>query len=495
MNNRSYSFILILALLLLGDVRPARAFTLGGPFTSWQQAAIGYQLSSFDLSGPMNISEEYRINVPDLTYAFDSTFLNYFGSQGETAIIEAFNILNSVPSVSSIDLNNFPLQAKGPINFTALNLNLLDIKSFTLGTLVAQMGLGAPERFTWCLRDRVVIANTGTTNYLVIQRNFDPFQPRVPTNVVNGTTYTYTVFDPVPPATLVGGLVVGGNYSDAIEVPVDPLASDFSTLGGIESSDPFREENLSFGEYFTGFTRDDMAAWRYIYAPNNFNIEDPPTGVALSSNTIIQSPFFSFPGASNSLSTNPLVTTALRPGVQKISFNRVVFDSLVGTTLGITNEYQDTYITNGTFNTQLLERAQTEPDILFRAEDLGTDIDGTPVRFTRTDPTGSWVDNSALNTVGGGGGGGGGGGELYGPGVIEPLITMTFTRVGPHRINNLPFFVDENQSIAGFAWAHFDTANIFAIFPNGSDVDDIESRIRGGETTVRPGGSPFSQDP
>lgn len=486
-------FALLALLSVFGGGAKLQAFTLGGPFTSWQQAAIGYQLSADDLSGPMNISEEYRVNVPVLNYAFDSTFLNYFGSKGETAVNEAFAILNSIPKAGDINLNDFPLQAKGPINFTALNLNLLDMKSFTLGTLVAQLGLGAPERFTWCLRDRVVIPNTGTTNYLVIQRNFDPFQPRVPTNVVNGTTYTYTVFDPVPNVILIGGGTLG-NYADAIEVPIDIVASDFSTLGGIESPDPFRGGNLAFGEYFTGFTRDDMAAWRYLYAGNNFNIEDPPTGVALSSNTFVKSPFFSFPGASNALSTNPLVTTAVRPGIQKVQFDRVVFDSLVGTTLDLTNEYQDTYITNGTFFTQLLERAQTVPDILFLAEDLGQNPVGAPFTHTRTDPNSGWVDNSAINTAGGGVGGGGGiGGELFGPGVIEPLIQISFNRVGPHRINNLPFFVDENQAFAGFAWAHFDTANIFAIFPNGSDVEDVESRIRDGETTDRPGGSPFTQ--
>ena len=485
-----FNLVALMGLLVLGGGAELRAFTLGGPFASWQQSAIGYQLSVDDLSGPMNISEEYRVNMPVLNYAFDATFLNYFGSQGETAINQVFDILNAVPTTDDINLNDFPLQAKGPENFTARNLNLLDMKSWTLGLMVAQLGLGAPERFTWCLRDRVVIAGTGTTNYLVIQRNFDPVQPRVPTHVVNGIPFTYTVFDPVPTTNMFSGSVVG-TYADAVEVALDPTVSDFASLGGIESPDPFRRNNLSFGEYYTGFTRDDMASWRYLYAANNFNIEDPPTGVTLSSNSISGgSPFLSFPGASNSLSTNPLVTTALRPGMEKIGFERVVFDSLVGTTLDVTNEYLDVYITNGTFFEQLLERAQTEPDILFRAEDLGQDATGAPLASTRTDPSGSWNDNSSINSVGGGGGG-----ELFGPGVIEPEIEITFNRLGPHRFNILPFFVDESQSVAGFAWAHFDTANIFAIFPNGSDVEEIESRIRGGETTDRPGGSPFTQDP
>ena len=480
MRNRFQNLTLLLALALMSVTGRLEAFTLGGPFTSWQATAIGYDLDAIvgrdDFSGPMNLSEEYRVNVPRLNYAFDATFLTYFGAQGETAINQAFDVLNTLPSADSIDLNNYPLQAKGPINFTALNLNLIDIKSLTLGTLLAQIGIGAPERYVWCLRDRATLPNNAGTNYLVIQRNFDPFQPQIPTNAVNGTIYTYTIFDPVPGPTT--------SYADAVERPVDPAATDFSTVAGIENPDPARGVNLGFGEYFTGLTREDVAAWKYLYSRANFNIEDPPTGVTLSTNSSVNGSPFVIVGVSNLLATNVLVTTALRPGVGDLNFNRIVLDSLVGSVLNLTNEYVDNFITNGSFESQVIERVQTEPDILFAAGDIGTDAFAMPLAVERTTST-SWNDNSALNTLGSGAG------ELYGPGVIEPNVVITFNRIGPHRLNANPFFQDERTSSAGFAFGHFDTANIFAIFPNGSNVDEVENRIRAGETTDPGLVSPF----
>jgi hypothetical protein len=481
---------MLLLLLSMSSVPRVQAFTLAGPYASWQTTAIGYQLTVDEIAGPMNISEEYRVNMPVLNYAFDSTFLHYFGSKGETAINEAMGIMNAIPSADSLDLNDFPLQAKGPINFTALNLNLIDMKSLTLGTMLAQFGIGAPERYVWCLRDRATLPNNAGTNYLVIQRNFDPFQARIPTNVVNGTIYTYTIFDPVA-VFLTAGTTIGA-YADAVERPVDPVATDFTTLAGIENSDPARGGNLGFGEYFTGMTREDAAAWKYLYSGNNFNIEDPPTGVALSTNSFIAGSPFQVAGASNTFVTNVLVTTALRPGVGSIELDRVVFDSLVGTVLNVTNDYIDSFITNGIFDQQVLTRIQTTPDILFRSEDLGTIGFASPVEILRTDSAG-WTDNSSINSANGSLGTGTGGG-LAGPGVIEPAIEIVFNRVGPHRINQDPFFLDENTvAIQGFAYAHFDTANIFALFPNGSDVEEIEARIRGGETTTQPNESPFGQ--
>ena len=40
----------------------------------------------------MVLGEEYRWNVPVLTYAFDQSFLDYFGSNGVAAVEKAFQI-------------------------------------------------------------------------------------------------------------------------------------------------------------------------------------------------------------------------------------------------------------------------------------------------------------------------------------------------------------------------------------------------------------------
>jgi|GEM_PF-539052 len=493
-----------LALVLLAiyaSIPSVFAFSLLGPFTSWQDSSIGFDLpAGIETGGPMNLGEEYRSNLPFANYAYDSTFLNFFGSKGITAIDEAFTVLNDLPRAESIDLNDYPLQAKGPINFTAANLNIVDLKSLTLGSILGQFGVGSPERWTWIIRDRTTPA-AGATNYLVIQRNFDPFTFQ-PTNAVNGTLYTYTIFDPIQ-------ILAGATYSDAVERPIDPSAIDFSTLAGINNPDPLRAGNLGPGEYFTGLTREDAAALKYLYRYNNKNIEGLSGGggggaggggggggagggggsvgnITLSSNAPNQSPFFGVPGATNAFQTNALVNQAIRPGMGKISFRKVFFDSLVGTTLDITNEFVDTFITNNIVSQQRLQRGSTFPDILFRADDLGVNIDSSPVLFDRSVASGNFVDNNALNTAGGALGGE----PAAGPGTIDMDIVISFSRLGPFRLNDFPFFLDENQSIAGGVFGHFDTTTIFSVFPDSASVEEIEKTV-GSSGTTGTGVSPF----
>ena len=447
------------------------AFTLLGPFTTWQNAAIGYDLPiTAETGGPMNIGEEYRVNIPELTYGYDSTFLNYFGTKGVTAIDEAFAILNALPTADAIVPNNFPLQAKGPINFTAANLNIIDIKSFVLGTMLGQFGVGNPERYTWCLRDRATLP-TGETAYLVIQRNFDPDSFGY-TNVVNGTIYTYTVFDPIT----IGGVT----YADAVERPVDPAADDFTTLAGVENADPLRGVNLNVGEYFTGLTKDDAAALRYIYRSGNYNIEDLTTGITLSTNPVNRSPFNPI-GGTNTFTTNTLTGLALRGGIGKVSFRKLGFDSILGTTLSYTNDYVDRFITNNVVSNQRLERVVTVPDIVFVADDLNTLPDTSPVVVTRT-LSNNWVDHSSDNTVGASGN--------SGPGVIVPSFTIAFSKLGPSRVNLTPFFLDENNFVfIPPIFGHFDTRTIIAVFPAGSSIATVEATV--GTASAGTGVSPF----
>ena len=453
-----------IACLLLAVV-PARAFSLLGPFAAYQATAIGYNLSiiGVETGGPMNLSEEYRWNVPTLNYAFDSSFLNYFGQDGVTAVTEAMTILNAIPGASSMTptLTEFPLSSKGPQNFKAGNLGILDLRSTTLGIVLSQMGLGNPERWTWCLRDRQTPA--GSTNYLVVQRNFDPVT-WVPTNVVNGTLYTYEVHDPVftPPST---------TYADAIEMRVDSLATEFTSVAGVENPDPAQVGNLQAGEYYTGITRDDAGGLRYLLRRGNFNIEATLGDVVLDTN-FVSSPFGAPPGVTNSANTNVLVATALRPGIDKVNLSRVNFDSLLGTTFSTTNQYTDSYVTNGVVTNQVVRRIVIAPDIVFTAADLGTVGGGSSAPFSilRTTTSG-WTDNSALNTVGPFGG------TLDGPGVIQPSIQITFSRVGPHIINSTPFFLREATGFRGFTWGYFDTTTIFAVFPNGTTIQALESQV------------------
>ena len=93
--------------LLTGPVS-GFAFSLLGPYADWMDVQKGYQLAG-DIGGPMNIGEGYRWNLPVVTYGFDRSFLDYFGSNGVAAVEGAIGILNALPPASSVVLTNYPL--------------------------------------------------------------------------------------------------------------------------------------------------------------------------------------------------------------------------------------------------------------------------------------------------------------------------------------------------------------------------------------------------
>ena len=54
-----------------------------------------------DVGGPMDINAEYRWNVPVITYGFDQSFLDYFGTNGVIAATPASGVHTSVVSAES----------------------------------------------------------------------------------------------------------------------------------------------------------------------------------------------------------------------------------------------------------------------------------------------------------------------------------------------------------------------------------------------------------
>lgn len=483
------------AMLIAVMALPVQAFSLRGIRDTWQSAALSYGVLASDLGGPMNLGEEYRLNVPLLTYGFDSTFLNYFGSNGVVAVDAAFAILNAIPHVSQMSstLAEFPTQSKLQ-NFTAQTLGIQDMKSTVLGIMVAQMGLANPERFVWTLRDRQVFGTPPVTNYLVIKRNFNPITLN-PDSFVNGTLYTYDIREFINPT-----------YSDAVERPVDPQATTFSSVASVDDlNGPSAglATALNAGEFFTGLTRDDMGGLRYLLRFNNFNVETISPGVTLVPQSALgvfgpnggASTFLFGPGgiqfsspwgpsgtnvATNVIvTTNTLVTTALRPGIGKVSFQKVLFDSLLYSTLSVTNIFTDTVITNSISTNQLVRRIQTVPDILFTAADLGQVVAAgvpTPILFTRSQIP-NWTSFAGLNTVGGGA-------ARPGPGVINPgagaaaAITITFSTLGPYFNNSTPFSLSEVGP--GFVWGYIpNVTDQPIVFPDGTTVQDLENRVLG----------------
>jgi hypothetical protein len=262
--------------VLAAGLPAAQAFVTGGPIANggdpWQINDLGYALPG-DLVAPKNIGEDYRRNMPVLYYAFDETFLDYFGSNGVWAVDQAFAILNNLTNVSSYsaDLSEIPLEA-ARFNQTAGALNLLDVKSAVLSLLVEQMGLADAIRYTWTLHDRVAGANCPIGNqYLVTKRNFgivpsdlDQLQY---SSYVNGVLLSYYILEYCanPPP--------GGPVSQTVPIPVDVPINSFR-FTPVSSWDV---NSLIPGGYYTGLTRDDVAGLRYLLRAGHVHWEDNPT--------------------------------------------------------------------------------------------------------------------------------------------------------------------------------------------------------------------------
>jgi hypothetical protein len=259
-------------LLLASGLQSGWAYSLGGPIGNggpvgdeWQNQAIGYGLPG-DINAPKNWGEEYRRNTPVMYYAYDQNFLDYFGSNGVAAVDSAFAVFNSLTNVDSYSqaLNEFPFESRHQ-NYQAQALGLLDLKTFTIGAIVEQLGLTDPIRYNWTLHTRFLPAGgvcPPDEEYLIVERNFDPpigSLTTVPyTPYVNNTLYSYVIQE----------ICSGPNpLSLAVPFSVDPLADTASPVASLG--------NIFWGDYYTGLTRDDVGGLRYLLSTNNINFELP----------------------------------------------------------------------------------------------------------------------------------------------------------------------------------------------------------------------------
>lgn len=325
---------LAFAVALLLTASKGMAFSLLGPYDAWQNAGLGYNPLNSDIGGPKNLTEEFRWTIPVVTYGFDDNFINYFGTNGVKAVEGAFKILNDLtitPSASAINadpskLANLPTSTMRE-NSTASGLNLIDLRSTALSHILEEMGLASAERYTWTLFARAV-DGVPSTNYTVIQRNFDPFTYQ-PSSYVNDTRYTYRIVEFAPPPVA---------FTDAIEVLVDTTA-DANTSVSSSSAGLF-SANLSAGIFFNGLTRDDVGGLRYLYNPNNINREDLPPGtqVVVTNKDVFQTitnidlTLFS----SQTLTSPPAALLAQYPNLI-ISSTNIYSSNVVTTNLVLTN--------------------------------------------------------------------------------------------------------------------------------------------------------------
>ena len=459
------------ALVLSGNLL---GFSLQGPLADWMTERLGYnRFGPAHYGGPMVLGEEYRWNVPQVYYGFTPEFIHFFGARGIAEVDQAFAKLNALPPASKMQPESFPLTSQR-VNHRAQALGITDLRSHVLSLAVEQLGLCDPTRYVYTLRNRWTTSDPDTTNFFVIRRNYDPVTWQN-TSFINGVLWTYPlVFDIDEAASL------------AFTQPVDPLAYqgylNMPVAGG--------GGNLLPGGFWTSLTYDDIGGLRYLYRPENYNTETYVASVSGSGGGAWGQP----PGViTNGLGTN-FVNTALRPGRDRITFQRVNFDSLIGGFfLPITNTFNDTFITNSQAFPQQMQRVLVAPDILFHVADLQGG-DGDDAIFGQALAFQEWIyGNTPVDgEVGGPIVVGNLGPGVIGPGDGGPAFTVTFNGVGEILWNTYPFDnMDEVSASRFLLWGSFDgTTNAPVVYPVGLEITDIERMVLSSGTVGNPWGAP-----
>jgi hypothetical protein len=441
MNGRSkISFCVVIACLVLGlSTPPTRAFSLLGPFESWMTTTNGfYPTGEGDIGGPMCIGNEYRWNVPMVTYGFDQSFLDYFGTNGVAAVESAIQILNDLPPASQIVSTNYPLESRN-LNYAAQAQSLYDLKSQTLSLLLEHMGLAQPTRYIYVLRQWnpvltdpsnenllfSVFEGTNISNY-VVARNYDPQNLNV-SPYVNEALYS--------------GLVVTFPDESFIETfVVDPEGDSYNAVA---------DDNLGAGMLYNGLTRDDIGGLAYLLSTNSINYETLLPGVYGTGTNV-----------------DSFVNGAWRPGVDKITFVPQPMDSPAGAFLPMTNQFTDSYIMNGNVMQQQLVRVTSQPDFLFSVADTGKGDVTTPW-FVRTGTT-NWVNNATSN----------GNPDGAGPGVIQPPVQIVFNKLG-QQFSSSGNYSDAVAFGTPQFWGSFDaSANPPVIYPVPTQTGTNQMTVR-----------------
>ena len=293
-------------------LQTAGAFSLAGPVgnggDAWQAAAIGYGPPT-SLVAPKNIGEGYRRSLPVMYYACDANFLDFFGSNGVSAVDNAFAVLNGLTNVDSYSpgLSEFPLETRH-LNYQAEALGLFDLKSWTLGLMMEQVGLADPVEWDWTLHDRFHVGPVPCPvgmEYLVVQRNFDYIPSQLNqlqySPYINDTLYSYYILEA---CTGPNPLALAEPFS------VDPLADTYSPVASFD---------IGYGTFYTGLTRDDVAGLRYDLRANNINFESPPAGSLLLETNLPSPQLITTlpigPFLLESLTNDPAGLLALYPGL------------------------------------------------------------------------------------------------------------------------------------------------------------------------------------
>jgi hypothetical protein len=157
----------------------------------------------------------------------------------------------------------------------------------------------------------------------------------------------------------------------------------------------------------------------------------------------------------------------LRQGMDKFTFLRANYDSLVGRYFQpITNTYYLVGVTNSHAVTNWYQRILTQPDFLFTAEDT---TDSATLGF-RSGTAGNFNNGNANP-------------NLAGPGNIEPNMVITYNKVGPllqnvYSTNYIQSGLSEFTAVTNFVWGSFDgSTNDPVVFPTGASIANLEAQI------------------
>lgn len=463
MFNRLIKTGIYVGALVGGSALSALGFTLGGPALGWQGANFGYDRAGLTLTGgtalqntPQNLGEEYRVNVPNIYYTYDVSFLDYFGAKGVEEIDKAVKYFNDLPPFTSMSANlaEFP-QDTTRENFKASALQLMDLKSFAMTIIMQQLGLIAPEIHVWDVRDRATLPNQQCPFYefYVIKRNFDPTTWE-PSSYVNGVLYTYRWLISCSPAP---------DLSYPVSTPVDPTAFTYRSVAG---------ENLFNGYFRSGLTRDDVGGLRYVYRTDNYNREQLPPDVFVGIGGGGGSPWEPVNTTNTAIGAGD--TTALRSGINKLNFIRRDYDSLLGTFFqGITNSFSVKVVTNGGLTSQSFSRAILRPDLIFTAGDLGVNVGQGAFNVVAA----STNDFASINITTAG---------INGPGSLivgdsRASINISFMKIGPTFYAQYPSFLDEASLQLVWRWGSFDgSTNEPVLYPSGSSIKELERQVLAG---------------
>ncbi|MDB6029481.1 MAG: hypothetical protein JWM68_5704 [Verrucomicrobiales bacterium] len=388
-----------------------------------------------DFGGPMNIDEGYRWNIPTVTYGFDPSFVQAFGQPGIDAVEAAIQVINDLPPASEMQVTNYAYDTTR-MNYTARSRQLVDLKSYTLCLLMQQLGLSTPERYMWTFRELEFTNNQ--TNYLVVQRNFDA-ETWLPTNVCNGVEYDHHLFF----YPLTKSAYSGNSIIDPFSIP--------TTVAGL---------NLGYGNFYTGLTADDVGGLRYQLHRDNCKVEDLPPGCRVGLE----------------------VGYVLRPGIEKLTFNRMLWDPTNSQFVPQTNIFTDRFILHPNLppvpartNEEYAERIVTRPDILFNSKDAPTALafyDGKPFLWSQnhkaTGPS-FWKNNSTLNDKPDG----------DGPGNIQGPIEITYfdsSRLIAAGGANYSYYQPRAPGFAFLQWASFAGTTNIIVYGGSTNTDSMTVR-------------------